>query len=101
MEILSFRQLGQVDMLMGCQDRVIKSKIRRPYLRCILSLFSPDGNTLASGSLDKSIRIWDVKKGQQKINQMIMIIMQDQSVSLLMEIISHLVVMITLYVFGM
>ncbi|CAD8159195.1 unnamed protein product [Paramecium pentaurelia] len=27
---------------------------------------SPDGNTLASGNDDKSIRLWDVKSGQQK-----------------------------------
>ncbi|CAD8169269.1 unnamed protein product [Paramecium pentaurelia] len=28
--------------------------------------FSPNGTTLASGSEDKSIRLWDVKTGQQK-----------------------------------
>ncbi|CAD8114850.1 unnamed protein product [Paramecium sonneborni] len=28
--------------------------------------FSPNGTTLASGSWDKSIRLWDVKTGQQK-----------------------------------
>ncbi|CAD8142193.1 unnamed protein product [Paramecium pentaurelia] len=37
------------------------------YCDCVKTVcFSPDGNTLASGSADKSIRLWDVKTGQQK-----------------------------------
>ncbi|CAD8192469.1 unnamed protein product [Paramecium pentaurelia] len=37
------------------------------HTRGVLSVcFSPDGNTLASGSVDKSIGLWDVKTGQQK-----------------------------------
>ncbi|CAD8089848.1 unnamed protein product [Paramecium primaurelia] len=34
------------------------------YIRSVC--FSPDGNTLASGGSDCSIRLWDVKTGQQK-----------------------------------
>ncbi|CAD8116883.1 unnamed protein product [Paramecium primaurelia] len=36
------------------------------HSRTVLSVcFSPNGNTLASGSADQSIRLWDVKTGQE------------------------------------
>ncbi|CAD8117774.1 unnamed protein product [Paramecium primaurelia] len=37
------------------------------HTHCVWSVcFSPDGNTLASSSRDNSIRLWDVKTGQQQ-----------------------------------
>ncbi|CAD8053364.1 unnamed protein product [Paramecium primaurelia] len=62
--------------------------------------FSQDGTTLASGSRNQSIRFWDCMMGQQKPNQMVIVILSTQSVSLLMEIHQLLVVMITLSVYG-
>ncbi|CAD8131142.1 unnamed protein product [Paramecium sonneborni] len=40
----------------------LNSHTTRVYSVCFL----PDGATLASGSVDNSIRLWDVKTGQQK-----------------------------------
>ncbi|CAD8128937.1 unnamed protein product [Paramecium sonneborni] len=47
-------------------DRILKSLMGLSNQHCLSLCFSPDGTTLASGSLDKSICLWDVQTGQQK-----------------------------------
>ncbi|CAD8184675.1 unnamed protein product [Paramecium octaurelia] len=50
---------------MGCQDRLLKSQIRWSFSNSQFNLLhSSDGNTLASGNEDKSIRLWQVETGQ-------------------------------------
>ncbi|CAD8118854.1 unnamed protein product [Paramecium primaurelia] len=61
--------------------------------------FSPDGNTLASGSVDNSIRQWDLKTGQQKAK--LDGHMSIQYVSPLTEINQHRLVIISLFAYGM
>ncbi|CAD8161713.1 unnamed protein product [Paramecium pentaurelia] len=57
-------------LLLNCQWKNLKIKelnIFHGHTSYVNSVcFSPDGNTLASGSVDQSIRLWDVQTGQQK-----------------------------------
>ena len=41
---------------------------RKGHTNTVLSVaFSPDGKTLASGSYDKTIKLWDVQPGKEKL----------------------------------
>ncbi|CAD8178532.1 unnamed protein product [Paramecium pentaurelia] len=42
---------------MGCQNRIIKTKLDGHEHWVMSVCFSPDGNTLASDSVDNSIRL--------------------------------------------
>ncbi|CAD8163656.1 unnamed protein product [Paramecium pentaurelia] len=52
--------------LWDVKTRLSKAKLDGHTSSVYSVCFSPDGNTLASGSYDNSIRLWDVKTGLQK-----------------------------------
>ncbi|CAD8103731.1 unnamed protein product [Paramecium primaurelia] len=91
--------------MFNCQWKNIKvHELNRldGHSNCVRSVcFSPDRNTLASGSYDYSIRLWDVKTGQQKAKLDGHTSTVYSVCSLLMEIHQLLVVVISLSVFGM
>ena len=60
-------QFGQYDPVCGMCPPVSKRPSSKDIrLRSSSVSYSPDGQTLASGSLNNTIRMWDVSTGQQK-----------------------------------
>jgi WD40 repeat protein len=72
-------RMGWVTVFLGaaCLSLVAKSPLfaNQPTLRNTLKghtgqvnsvAFSPDGRTLASGSSDQAIKLWDVQTGKEK-----------------------------------
>ena len=59
-------QLGSDDAVVGCVQRSRSVATLQGHTGEVLSVsYSPDGSTLASGSLDRTVRLWDVSSGQE------------------------------------
>ncbi|CAD8211644.1 unnamed protein product [Paramecium octaurelia] len=97
---INFQQ-RRICVFMESQNKKINKKLNGHFRDVRSGCFSSDGTTLTSGSSDQSIRLLNVKTGQQKPNQMVIQMEFSQLISLLMVPHQLLVVQISLSVYGM